>query len=136
MGDPFVMSIVLEVVKALLGMFVAVVIPALTIFLTIYTKRMNAKAQRKTLQAEIDRQSAVAFTTRSFEIMDYDSKVDAIVESILDYARRNDLEVHKTEVKMMVESSFSSLKMLESAGLKLYKLKLSKEKKDGYVIEK
>ena len=135
MGDPFVMSIVLEVIKALLGMFVAVVIPALTIFLTIHTKRVNAKAQRKALQAEIDRQSAVAFTTRSFEIMDYDSKVDAIVDSILDYARRNDWDVHKTEVKMMVESSFSSLITLESAGLKLYKLKLSKEK-HGKSIEK
>ena len=124
MINPFVMEIVIEVVKALVG----VAIPAMTIYLAFYTKRINEKMERKALQDEVNRLTTFATQARSFELMDYDSRVDAVVESVKLYAMQNNMILHEVEIRMMVEASFTSLKSLEGVGLKLYQLKLSEEK--------
>jgi hypothetical protein len=101
MIDPIILDIGLEIVKAILG----VAVPAMTIYLTIYTKKIGDKMERKArlenerrereeLQNEINRQTAVAFTARSFELMDYDTRVEAIVENIKVYAMKNNLILH------------------------------------------
>lgn len=124
------MEIVIEVVKALVG----VAIPAMTVYLAFYQRRLSEKMERKALQDEINRLTSFASQARSFDIMDFDSKVDAVVESVEVYATRNNLDLHPNEIRMMVESSFSSLKLLEHTGLKLYKLKQSEEHY-GKIIE-
>jgi hypothetical protein len=126
--NPFVMEIVIEVVKALVG----VAIPAMTVYLAFYQRRANEKMERKALQAEVNRLTGYASQVRSFEVMDYDSRVDAVVESVMDYMMRNNLNIHPNEIKMMVEASFMSLKSLENTGLKLYQLK--QENKNGKTI--
>ena len=131
MSDPFVMEIVIEVVKALVG----VAIPAITVYLAFYTKRINEKMERKALQAEVDRLTNYATQARSFEVMDYDSRVAAVVESVRLYALKNDMTLHDVEIQMLVEASFSSLRSLEGVGLKLYQLKQS-EDKHGKTIKK
>jgi hypothetical protein len=88
-------------------------------------KKFNEKAQLKDLQGRVEWLTNASNQTRSFDIMDYESKVDAIVESAMDYATRNNISVHKNEIRIMVENSLSALKMLESTGRKLYKLKQS-----------
>jgi hypothetical protein len=128
--EPFAMEIVIEVVKAIVG----VAIPALTVYLAFYTKRINEKMERKALQAEVDRLTNFAQQSRSFEIMDYDSRVAAVVESVRLYALKNDMTLHDNEIQMLVEASFGTLRALEGVGLKLYQLKLS-EDKHGKTIE-
>jgi hypothetical protein len=129
MEDPFVLNIALEVVKAIIG----VAIPALTIYLTFYTKRVQEKVERKALQNEIDRLTSHALQAKSFELMDYGSRVEAVVESIRTYAMRNDMMLHDVEIKLLVEQSFSSLKSLENVGLQLYKFKM--ERKNENLID-
>jgi hypothetical protein len=124
------MEIVIEVVKALVG----VAIPAMTVYLAFYTKRINEKMERKALQAEVDRLTNYATQARSFEVMDYDSRVAAVVESVRLYALKNNMTLHDVEIQMLVEASFGSLRSLEGVGLKLYQLKLS-EDKHGKTIE-
>lgn len=131
MDDPFVLNIVLEVVKAIVG----VVIPAFTIYLGFYTRRVNENVKRKDLQREIDRLTSHSLQLKSFEVMDYETKVDVISESALAYAMRNGIDFSPVEIRIMVEGSFTSLKTLERNGLQLYKLKLSKEN-NGQAIEK
>lgn len=131
MADPFVLEIVLEVVKAIVG----VAIPALTVYLAFYTKRINEKMMRKDLQREIDNLTSRALQIKSFEKMDYELKVETVVESAQAYAMRNDINFSQAEIRIMVESSFASLATLEKNGLQLYQLKLSKEK-NGKIIEK
>ena len=119
MIDPFVMDIIIEIVKAIVG----VVIPAMTIYLAFYTRRFNERMERKALQDEVNRLTTFSSQARSFELMDLDSKIDAIVESVKMYTIKNNINIHDTEIRMMVESSFASLKALEMSGLKLYQLK-------------
>lgn len=123
MTDPFVLNIALEVVKAVVG----VVIPALTVYLAFYTKRINEKMMRKDLQREVDSLTSRALQIKSFEKMDYDSKIEAIIESAQAYAMRNEIDFSAAEIRIMVEVSFNSLKTLEKNGLQLYQQKLSKE---------
>lgn len=134
MDDPFVLNIVLEVVKAIIG----VVIPALTIYLAFYTKRINENVKRKDLKREIDRQTSYSLQLKSFRVMDYETKVEVITESVIAYAARHDMDFSPLEIKIMVEGSFTSLKTLEKNGLQLYRLKLSKteEHKNGKYTEK
>ena len=132
MSNPFWLNIILEIVKAVIG----VAISALTIFLAFYTKRLNEKVKLRSLQNEIDRQTNYASQSRTFASLDFDTKVNAIVDSVEAYAKRNGISISSIEVMLLVENSFTSLKTLENNGLKLYRLKLSKENNDGKVIKK
>jgi hypothetical protein len=127
MISPEILEILLEVLKAILG----VAVPALTIWLGFYTRRISKKMEQKALQNEVDRLTTVATQTRTFEEMDFDLKVLAIVESLQLYARQNDIIITDTELQMLVEKSFTSLKTLERIGKNLYKLHRLSEEKDG-----
>lgn len=130
--DPFVLNIILEVVKAIIG----VVIPALTVYLAFYARKVNENVKRKDLQAKIDSLTSHSLQAKSFEDMDYETRVEAIVESAEAYAYRNDIDFSSSEIQLMVENAFISLKTLEKNGLQLYQLKLSKEKSNEKVIDK
>ena len=132
MIDPFVLNILLEIVKAIVG----VAIPALTVYLAFYARRINENAKRNDLQGRIDALTTHSLQAKSFELMDYESKVEAIVEGALAYAARNDISISPMEVRIMVEGSFTSLIKLERRALQIHELKLSKEKSNGKRIEK
>jgi hypothetical protein len=125
----------MEVISQVVMGLVAVGVPAMAVYLTFYTKRWNEKMERKALQAEVDRLTNYATQARSFEVMDYDSRVAAVVESVRLYALKNNMTLHDVEIQMLVEASFGSLRSLEGVGLKLYQLKQS-EDKHGTTIEK
>ena len=98
------------------------------------SRKIDRKMELKALADEVNRLTNFASQARSFEAMDFSSRVEAVVESVLDYSERNGLSVTKTEIQLMVESSFSVLRALENTGLKLYQLKLSEEH-DGKTIK-
>lgn len=126
MVDPFILEIILEVVKAIIG----VAIPALTVYLAFYAKRINENVKLKALQNKVDNLTAHSLQVKSLEIVDYETRVAAIVDSAEAYAARNDMNFSRIEIQMMVESSFNSLRVLENTGLRLYKQKLQLRKKE------
>lgn len=126
MVDPFILEIILEVVKAIIG----VAIPALTVYLAFYAKRINENVKLKALQNKVDNLTAHSLQVKSLEIVDYETRVAAVVDSAEAYAARNDMNFSRIEIQMMVESSFNSLRVLENTGLRLYKQKLQLRKKE------
>ena len=123
----------ISVAMAVAGAMAGVLILLIKVVGDYFVKRIDRKLELKGLTDEVNRLTGFASQARSFDIMDFDSKVDAVVESVLDYSMRKGLTVNKTEIQLMVEASFISLKSLENTGLKLYQLKM--ENKNGKTIK-
>ena len=126
-------SVWVSVVMAVVGALSGVLMVLIKVIGDHWAKKVDRKLELKALTDEVNRLTNFASQARSFDIMDFDSKVDAVVESVLDYSARKGLDVNKTEIQLMVESSFISLKSLENTGLKLYQLKM--ENKNGKTIK-
>jgi len=124
--NPFVLDIVLEIVKAIVG----VIIPALTIWLMFHTKRINDNTKRNFLQGKVDHLTQSAEQLQSFQNITFEERIDAIMEAAKREALDHQINISDVELRIMVEGSLSSLRTLNNIGLKL-----SKEK-HGKVIEK
>jgi hypothetical protein len=131
--DPFVMDILLEVVKALVGIFTSVLIPALTIWLMYRTKRINDNAKKRDLKNEVNRLTQYVDQLQSFRNVDIGERKEAIMESVRLFALENNIVVSEAEMEMMVEQSLQSLRRLINTGHKLGKLK--QEAQDGKTIK-
>ena len=124
--NPFVLDIILEIVKAIVG----VIIPALTIWLMFHTKRINDNTKRNFLQGKVDHLTQSADQLQSFQNITFEERIDAIMEAAKREASDHQINISEVELRIMVEGSLSSLRTLNNIGLKL-----SKEK-HGKVIEK
>lgn len=102
--DPLVLEIGLEVVKAIVG----VVVPALTVALTFYTKRLNQKLQKKSLQDEIYRQINLANEVQTFKAMNMGEKATTLLESMQAFVITNQIPVSEVELKLLVERALQS----------------------------
>ena len=129
MIDPFVLDILLEIVKAIVG----VAIPAMTVWLMFHTKRINDNVKKNALQSKIDQLSQHSEQLQSFQGMTLEDRIEALMEGARRHAMDNDVSISEIELRMMVESSLSSLRTLNSIVLRL---KLMKENKNGKTIEK
>lgn len=102
--DPIVLEVGLEVVKAIVG----VVIPALTVALTFYTRRLNQKLQKKSLKDEIYRQISLAKEVQTFKAMNMGKKAETLLESMQAFVISNEIPVSDIELKLMVERALQS----------------------------
>lgn len=102
--DPVVLDVALEVIKAIVG----VVIPALTIALTFYTKRLNDKLKRKSLKDEIHRLTQFAEETESFKLMNTKEKEETLLESMKVFVVQNDITISDAELELLVERALQS----------------------------
>lgn len=108
--DPIVLEVGLEVVKAIVG----VVIPALTIALTFYTKRLNDKFKRKSVVDEIHRLTRLAQETQTFKSMNIGEQTNTLLDSMRTYVLANDIPMSDSELEFLVERTLrseNSLKM-------------------------
>jgi hypothetical protein len=124
--DPFVLNIILEIVKAIVG----VIVPALTVWLMFHTKRINDNTKRNFLQGKVDQLAQHTEQLQSFQDITFEERIDAIMEAAKREVLDHKINISDVELKIMVESSLSTLRSLDNIGLRL-----SKEK-HGKTIEK
>lgn len=129
MMNEFALGIALEVVKALVG----VAIPALTVWLMFHTKRINDNSKMRSLKNRIGQLSQASESLRSWQGLTFEERVNSLMEAARREAADYDVSITDIELRIMVESSLQSLKMLDNIG---YQLQLKKELKNGSIIEK
>lgn len=126
--NPLFLEIVLEIVKAIVG----VVIPALTIWLMFHTKRINDNVKMNSLQSRIDQLSQHSEQLQSFKNMTLEERVESLMQGARRHAMDNGINITDIELRIMVEGSLQSLRMLYNIG---YQLQLKKELENGKFIK-
>ena len=129
MMSEFALGIALEIVKAIVG----VAIPALTVWLMFHTKRINDNSKMRSLKNRIGQLSQASESLRSWQGLTFEERVNSLMEAARREAVDYDVSITDIELRIMVESSLQSLKMLDNIG---YQLQLKKELKNGSIIEK
>ena len=117
--EPYALNIALEVLKILGG----VLVPVLTIIVTVYAKKFENKMKRKAIQGEIDRLTLWADQANSFKLMSAAEKADTVLDTVRLFALESGIAISDSELLLMIDRSMQSLVKLQMTGLKLMKLK-------------
>lgn len=126
--NPLFLEIALEILKAIVG----VAIPALTVWLMFHTKRINDNVKMNSLQSKIDQLSQHSEQLQSFKNMTLEERIESLMQGARRHAMDNNMNITDVELRIMVEGSLQSLRMLDNIG---YQLQLKKELENGKFIK-
>ena len=108
-------DILTEVVKGVVG----VLVPALVAWLIFQTNRINKNTKLNSLQNKVDQLTSHSEVLQSFQNMTWDERVDALMEGARLHAVENSLTISEVELRIMVEKSLQSLRMLDNIAFRL-----------------
>lgn len=113
--EPYALSIALEILKILGGIFV----PVMTIGITIYAKKLENKMGRKAVRDEISRHVLAGEQVKFFSSMKDEDKVSTVLEAVGLFVMESGIAISDVELRMMIEQALSTPRKLAVAGMKL-----------------
>lgn len=111
--EPYMLNIALEVLKILGG----VLIPALTIFVTIYAKKWQRNQIRKDVRNEI--RYVTQISTDTFKLMSFELKKETTLQHLYKFLADEGYNISEPELELMVERELSAPKRLERLALSI-----------------
>jgi uncharacterized membrane protein len=126
--DPFWLDIALEIVKAIVG----VAIPALTVWLMFHGKRWNNDSKMRSLKNRIGQLSQASNNLQTWQGLTYEERIESLMEAARLEAMDYEVSISEVELRIMVERSLQSLRMLDNIG---FQLQLKKELNRGKVTK-
>jgi len=128
------MDVITTALESVLGEAITIIFglifTGISTYGAFYIKRLTDKAKIKTLVDEVNRYTQWALQAKSFNLMSADEKKQVVLEKAQQFAIENGISISMEELSLMVERSVQSIEQLESAGLKMMKMKREMAKLD------
>ena len=113
MFEPYALNIALEILKILGG----VLVPLLTIGITIYAKKFENKMERKAIKDEIRFHIVTGEQVEFFSAMEGDNKIETVMEAVQPFIMESGIAISEVELRIMIEQALSTPRKLAMAGI-------------------
>jgi len=107
--DPIVLDIGLEIIKAILG----VAVPAMTIALTFYARKINHNLKMKTLKDEIEKLVDIGEETQFFRLMDKKEQQELLLDSMKTFVIGNEINISESQLILLIDRAMNSKQNLK-----------------------
>lgn len=101
MIEPYLIDIGIEVLKIIIG----IAVPLITIMGTIYANKFRRRFERNEVQREIDHIARFAQQLGTFQSMNIEDRIDAIMDEIQYFVMQNNINISQGQLRLMVEKS-------------------------------